>query len=65
MLTHKFYFTNFSILFSQENATETEIESGKLLIDHQRVEEGEPRRGSVSFLEVGEVQGRAAERRRL
>ncbi len=41
------------------------MESGKLLIDQKRLEEGEGRRGSVSFLEVDEIQERARERRRL
>ena len=53
------------IIFSQKNSTETEVESAKLLIDQQRLEEGGGRRGSVSFLEVDETQERARERRRL
>ena len=65
MLNLNFQYKLSPIMFSQKNITETEVESGKLLIDQQRLEEGEGRRGSVSFLEVDEIQERARERRRL
>ena len=56
------FHTTFVILFSQKNSNEEE--SGKLLIGQQRADEGEGRRGSVSFLEVDEIHGHAAEERR-
>ena len=64
VLTEIIFHTTFTILFSQKNSTETatDEESGKLLIGQQRVDEGEGRRGSVSFLEI---HGQAGELRRL
>ena len=56
------FHTTFVILFSQKNSNEEE--SGKLLIGQQRADEAEGRRGSVSFLEVDEIHGQAAEERR-
>ena len=64
-LTEIIFHTAFTILFSRKNSTEIDEESRKLLIGQQRVDEGEGRRGSVSFLEVDEIHGQAGERRRL
>ena len=64
-LTEIIFHTAFTILFSRKNSTEIDEESSKLLIGQQRVDEGEGRRGSVSFLEVDDIHGQAGERRRL